>query len=196
MDVKTDAKNSGHGGVLVPKQFMDLGPAVNDVEPSNSSTASPDRSASPPADVDVGSMSYNRHKNDGSNTTDQSSNPNKALKLNPTNQAQEATMRKARVSVRARSEAPMRGDHIGVRSVSDRHVGSHQKPKPFAVPKATYRLVRCSLPRRLSSIRLSASASVPAAALWPDTTPNVTGDGRHPVPTPKDPVGDAATLNS
>ncbi|CAD5178158.1 unnamed protein product [Musa acuminata subsp. malaccensis] len=131
MDVKTDAKNDGHGGVLVPKQFMDLGPAVNDVEPSNSSTVSPDRSASPPANVEVGSMGYDLHKNDGRSTSDQTWNPNKALKLNPTNQAQEATMRKARVSVRARSEAPMITDGCQWRKYGQKMAKGNPCPKAY-----------------------------------------------------------------
>ncbi|URE09601.1 WRKY transcription factor [Musa troglodytarum] len=131
MDVKIDAKNGGHGGVLVPKQFMDLGPAVNDVEPSNSSTASPDRSASPPANVEVGSMGYNLHKNDGRSTSDQSWNPNKALKLNPANQAQEATMRKARVSVRARSEAPMITDGCQWRKYGQKMAKGNPCPRAY-----------------------------------------------------------------
>lgn len=97
VEEKTDAKDRDHGGVLVPRQFMDLGPAADDEETSDSSTASPDRSASPPGNAEVGSA-------------EQSWNPHKAQKLNPTkpaDHAQEATMRKARVSVRARSEAPM-----------------------------------------------------------------------------------------
>lgn len=76
---------SDGGGELVPRQFMDLAP-VN--SRSSSSTASPDQSFSPP---EVGSVGLD---------------PNKASSYSD-QQAQEATLRKTRVSVRARSEAPM-----------------------------------------------------------------------------------------
>lgn len=93
---KIDAKNGDQGGARVPMQFLDLGPDADVDEHSNSSTASLERSSSTPENVEVGSMGYGLHKNEG--------NPREAL---PTATAeQESTMRRTRVSVRARSEAP------------------------------------------------------------------------------------------
>ncbi|RWW20013.1 hypothetical protein GW17_00015897 [Ensete ventricosum] len=267
MGAKVDAMNRDQGRVIFPRQFMELGPAAEEDEPSNSSTASPGRSASPPDDL--------LHKND--ENLDPSWNTNKALKLTPTRtaeQAPEATMRKARVSVRARSEAPMkiakgnpcprayyrctmvtgcpvrkqvrrrsfdpdndlRGesqpspptgrhgdgvDHLGcgvdaplraddqrrwadelqlpsqhpspvlvehghrisVRSLPDRHLGSHTRSdESFTVPKATCRPFPLPLPQR----HCSASTTVPASCPWPKATqpvgilgaPNDAADGR------------------
>ncbi|RRT59099.1 hypothetical protein BHE74_00047903 [Ensete ventricosum] len=113
-DEKVKSTNQEHGGAIVPRQFMDLGPAVEADEPSHSSTASQDR---PP-----GSTDYRRHGSSNNNKEiappdhgsscreEKPDHPSKAPKLTPsgvTEQAQEAIMRKARVSVRARSEAPM-----------------------------------------------------------------------------------------
>ncbi|RWW53289.1 hypothetical protein BHE74_00040231 [Ensete ventricosum] len=118
-DEKAQAKNHERGGVLVPRQFMDLGPAAEADEPSHSSTASRDRPSSPPDNVEVGSKDRqlrkqiarpDRPKSSREDSPGQDWNPSKDPKLSPsksTEQVQEAIMRKARVSVRARSEAPM-----------------------------------------------------------------------------------------
>ena len=96
---KIDAENGDQGGARVLRQFLDLGPDADVDEHSNSSTASLERSSSTPENVEVGSMGYGLHKNEG--------NPREALELTPTATAeQESTMRRTRVSVRARSEAP------------------------------------------------------------------------------------------
>lgn len=92
----------------VPRQFINLGlggqiSAETDAEPSLSSPEGADPIRSPDHlskedDVDLGSQNANWM---GSN---------KVSRLNPSksvDQATEATIRKARVSVRARSEAPM-----------------------------------------------------------------------------------------
>ncbi|CAL9202543.1 unnamed protein product [Musa hybrid cultivar] len=95
---KIDAENGDQGGARVLRQFLDLGPDADVDEHSNSSTASLERSSSTPENVEVGSMGYGLHKNEG--------NPREALELTPTATAeQESTMRRTRVSVRARSEA-------------------------------------------------------------------------------------------
>lgn len=119
--------------MIVPRQFMDLGPAATGEtdEPSQSSSEgrSLERSGSPHNNVEVVSKDLNlRNSNDeivaydqerlnvkeGSpDQTSQDWTSNKVPKLaNSKNgaadqSAAEATMRKARVSVRARSEAPM-----------------------------------------------------------------------------------------
>ncbi|RRT43310.1 hypothetical protein B296_00041575 [Ensete ventricosum] len=84
---KIDARNGDRGGAPVPRQFLDLGPDADVDEGSNSSTASLERSSSTPENVQVG---YSRHKNEGNTAAAE----------------QESTMRRTRVSVRARSEAP------------------------------------------------------------------------------------------
>lgn len=122
------------GGFIVPRQFMDLGPAATAEtdEPSQSSSEgrSRDRAGSPhnnaevvsknninsreivPLDHDKTDFGDGRVRREES--PDQSSQgwvPNKLPKLptskNVDQSSSEATMRKARVSVRARSEAPM-----------------------------------------------------------------------------------------
>lgn len=108
VDGRVKATNDEHGEVLVPRQFMDLGPAGDADEPSHSSTATRDRPSPPPDNGGVRSMDSERRKR----STDkeivpppdhQSSNREESS----TEQAHEAIMRKARVSVRARSDAPM-----------------------------------------------------------------------------------------
>lgn len=98
---------ANNGNKLVPRQFMDLGLATNaDIdEPSmSSSEGRSDRSPGTTGEV----ASSKRH------SPDQGSNlgSNKASKFISSSSGKdvdqtEATMRKARVSVRARSEAPM-----------------------------------------------------------------------------------------
>lgn len=100
-----EAKSEVQGGAVVPRQFLDLGRPVADVpeEPSNSSTeeASPSRTVSKeiaPFDHDKG----NRVDSPDPSSAQPDSGPAKSGE-----QTQDATMRKARVSVRARSEAPI-----------------------------------------------------------------------------------------
>lgn len=107
----TDDKPVDESSAIVPiRQFINLGPAASvDDEPSDSSTGSPDQSLTlssppPPRETsEVASPGYHGREN--------VVNLSKAPKLTPATaaqeQAQEATMRKTRVSVRARSEAPM-----------------------------------------------------------------------------------------
>ncbi|KAG5118859.1 hypothetical protein JHK82_033279 [Glycine max] len=128
--VKEKKQGQSGGGVLVSRQFMDLGLASADIEPSSSSGGirSQDRSGSP--NIDVASKGLGTSNNDGNNSVNDeeekeydrgiesedspSGHADKVprfsspSKNNNVDQAQaEATMRKARVSVRARSEAPM-----------------------------------------------------------------------------------------
>ncbi|KAG1346867.1 putative WRKY transcription factor 31 [Cocos nucifera] len=132
-------KRNEHEEAIVPRQFLELGPASLAEDASHSTTegGSRDRSTSPPNNMEVMPIDYSRKKNSNNKeiatfdcersdvrdirptfrevSPDQVSQgwvSNKAPKLSPPKstsdqQAQEATMRKARVSVRARSEAPM-----------------------------------------------------------------------------------------
>jgi len=126
-----EKKQGESGGVLVPRQFMDLGLATNadTDEPSSSSGGrSQDRSGSPNAEVaskelgtskneNVNDEGFEKEKKEygrGGESEDSPSGhafagdkvPRFSPQRNNVEQA-EATMRKARVSVRARSEAPM-----------------------------------------------------------------------------------------
>lgn len=118
---------------MVPRQFMDMGPAAtaetDEASQSSSEGRSREPSESPQNNVEVVSKEFNlanskgdivpfdqERLNAGEGSPDQASQgwiPNKAPKLpiskndNAEQSAAEATMRKARVSVRARSEAPM-----------------------------------------------------------------------------------------
>lgn len=88
------------GGVVAPRQFMDLGPSGNaQCEPSQSSTASPDRIPNSPALINNEIAPLD--------DDDYSSKAPKPSTSNGAEPAQQVIMRKARVSVRARSETPM-----------------------------------------------------------------------------------------
>nr|GMD04890.1 probable WRKY transcription factor 31 isoform X1 [Ipomoea batatas] len=97
----------------VPRQFLELVPAGGGAaadEPSQSHTSSEERTLS--AGSPRNNTELSRHKGIAREDSPDSESwaPNKLPKLNsskPVDQAAEATMRKARVSVRARSEAPM-----------------------------------------------------------------------------------------
>lgn len=115
--------------VVVPRQFMELVPHSGTAETDEMTHPSSEertRSGSPPNNVEVASKDsikgrneisqFNQEERDGKRIDREESpesdgwGPNKAQKLNPAKpieQSTEATMRKARVSVRARSEAPM-----------------------------------------------------------------------------------------
>ena len=117
--------------VIVPRKFMHLGPSgtAETDEICLSSSEERTRSGSPPNNVKVASKDYMKTKTEISQFDQETSSfrdgkkigregslesegwgPNKVPKLNPAkpiDQSTEATMRKARVSVRARSEAPM-----------------------------------------------------------------------------------------
>ena len=126
-DQKLSGNNNNGGGVVVPRQFMDLGLAATAEaeEPSLSSSEgrSGDRSGSPVNNGEVRTKEMELRSNEKKEyssgigreeSPDQGSQgwgSSKAARLNPSKNVDqtEATMRKARVSVRARSEAPMVG---------------------------------------------------------------------------------------
>ena len=111
----------------MPRQFMDLGPSAETDELSNSSSDERTRSGTPQNHVEDASPKNNAklpHDQEKSSFRDgkrigREESPEsesqiwKAQKLDPSasraaiEQSTDATMRKARVSVRARSEAPM-----------------------------------------------------------------------------------------
>ena len=111
-----------NGGLTVPRQFMDLGLAAADTdEPSLSSSEGKSHERSPNNNTEVASKEFGLRKRGNSEegrTTGREDSPdqasqgwgaNKVARFNSSKNVDqtEATMRKARVSVRARSEAPM-----------------------------------------------------------------------------------------
>lgn len=115
---------------MVPRQFMDLGPSCGEAE-NDAEVSSGERimihSGSPPSLLESSNLRENGKRLLGREESPEESesnawgNPNKVPKHNLSSSnnnnngngnvidhsAAEATMRKARVSVRARSEAPM-----------------------------------------------------------------------------------------
>ncbi|XAR53803.1 hypothetical protein NMG60_11022488 [Bertholletia excelsa] len=123
------------GRVVLPRQFIELGPAATTEteEPSNSSSEERTQSGQPSEKKNemfqVADKTNSRESPESQNWV-----PNKVSQLNSSksvDQATEATMRKARVSVRARSEAPLISDGCQWRKYGQKMAKGNPCPRAY-----------------------------------------------------------------